>query len=87
MITITCGLDKNMGIVKVKDQGIGINATDLKGLFKRYFRVETFANKTTSGFGIGLYLCTEIIKRHNGKIWVTSEVGIGSEFSFAFPLA
>lgn len=86
LITITCGKEDNMGIVKVKDGGIGINATDLKKLFQRYFRVQTFANKTTSGFGIGLYLCTEIIERHGGRIWVNSEIGVGSEFCFNLPL-
>ncbi|MDN3588506.1 PAS domain-containing protein [Pedobacter aquatilis] len=80
-INIRCKpLEKAMQ-VSVQDQGYGIREEDREKLFERYYRV---ANQPTtiSGFGIGLYLCAEIIKRHNGKIWVESEQGKGSTFYF-----
>lgn len=46
-----------------------------------------YHTKHISGFGIGLYLSAEIIQRHNGRIWVESESGVGSTFYFSLPLA
>lgn len=73
--------------VSVKDEGMGIKAQDLPRVFDRYYRVETNHTRNISGFGIGLYLCAEIIKHHGGKIWVESESGVGSTFYFSLPLA
>lgn len=73
--------------VSVKDQGMGVSITDMQHLFDRYYRVESSHMQTISGFGIGLYLCAEIIKRHDGKIWAKSDVGLGSTFYFSLPLA
>lgn len=70
--------------VSIKDEGMGINPEDIDKLFDRYYRVESTNN--ISGFGIGLYLSAEIIRRHNGKIWVESEKGKGSTFFFSLPL-
>ena len=72
--------------VSVKDRGLGIAQTDIPKLFERYYRVEGNGMKSISGFGIGLYLCSEIIQRHQGKIWVESEVGKGSAFYFSLPI-
>jgi two-component system sensor histidine kinase VicK len=74
-------------LFQVKDQGIGISQEDQPRLFERYFRVNNSGYKNVAGFGIGLYLCAEIIKRHDGKIGVTSDVGQGSTFYFELPAA
>ncbi|NCD70134.1 ATP-binding protein [Mucilaginibacter agri] len=73
--------------VSVTDSGMGINSRDIEKLFDRYYRVEGSEMVSISGFGIGLYLCAEIIKRHNGNIWVESEKDKGSTFYFNLPLA
>jgi PAS domain S-box-containing protein len=70
----------------VQDRGIGIAEKDIKHLFDRYYRVESNTVKSIAGFGIGLYLCAEIVHRHNGNIWVESELGKGSTFSFTLPM-
>ena len=72
--------------VSVKDEGMGIQSEDAEKLFERYYRVETESTRFISGFGIGLYLSSEIIKRHGGSIWVESEIGKGSTFYFTLPL-
>lgn len=72
--------------VSVKDFGIGISEKEQHQIFKRFYRVAGNKDETYSGFGIGLYLSNEIIERHNGKIFVKSEVGQGSEFTFTIPL-
>jgi PAS domain S-box-containing protein len=86
-IQISCEAAGGRLVVKVKDQGIGISAEDQPRLFERYFRVKNSGYQNVAGFGIGLYLCAEIIKRHNGTIGVNSEMGKGSTFYFKLPLA
>jgi len=71
--------------VSIQDFGIGIAANKLGNVFSRFYRVEDL-DAHISGLGIGLYLCQEIIARHNGKIWVESELGTGSTFYFKLPL-
>jgi two-component system sensor histidine kinase VicK len=73
--------------VSVKDEGMGIKPQALEKLFERFYRVETKHTQNISGFGIGLYLCAEILLHHSGKIWVESEIGVGSTFYFSLPLA
>jgi two-component system CheB/CheR fusion protein len=72
--------------VSVKDQGMGVKQEDQEKLFDRYYRIDSDHTKKITGFGIGLYLCSEIIQRHNGKIWVESEISKGSTFCFSLPL-
>lgn len=72
--------------VSIKDSGIGISQEDIARLFEPHYRVESKETQNIKGFGIGLYLCAEIIKRHQGKIWAESEPGKGSTFSFTLPL-
>lgn len=85
-INIACASQNNTAVVSVRDEGIGIKDDDKPKLFERYYRVNDGRYAVASGFGIGLYLCCEIIRRHNGKIWVESEVGKGSTFSFSLPV-
>jgi len=84
-IYIECYNDGKNVVFKITDQGMGISQVDLPRLFDRFYRVENLKTSTVSGFGIGLYLSAEIIERHNGKIWVESEVGKGSKFYFSLP--
>jgi PAS domain S-box-containing protein len=85
-IDIECRASANSAVVCVKDEGIGINSQDLDKIFDRYYRVETDDTQHISGFGIGLYLSAEIIKRHEGEIWAESESGKGSAFYFSLPI-
>ena len=86
LVVVQCQVLNNLVEVSVKDEGMGITRQDQEKLFTRYFRVEAAQTQNISGFGIGLYLSAEIIKRHNGQIWVESESGIGSTFYFSLPL-
>ncbi len=75
------------GMVKVSvmDIGNGIPAEKLSFLFDRYYRVD-HSGASYSGLGLGLYICSEIMKRHNGTIGAESEIGIGSTFWFKLPI-
>lgn len=68
--------------ISVSDYGVGIKPEDKAKLFERYYRVENSLTRHVTGFGIGLYLCAEIIERHQGKIGVESVSGNGSTFYF-----
>lgn len=69
--------------VSVQDFGIGIAPELHQHVFSRFFRVEDEASKP--GLGIGLYICKEIIQRHNGRLWVSSVPSVGSIFGFEIP--
>jgi len=86
-IQVHCELKGDEAVVSVKDMGIGIAEKDLLQVFERYYRVERNHAMLISGFGIGLYLSSEIISGHHGRIWAESKLGQGSTFYFALPLA
>ena len=85
-IEISCKRVENTLQIEIKDEGVGIDLMHQKKLFDRYYRVESTQTQTISGFGIGLYLSAEIIKLHQGKIWVESKKGQGSTFIFDLPI-
>ncbi|MHA4894313.1 ATP-binding protein [Pedobacter sp. PWIIR3] len=85
-IQIACVAEENCSKVSVRDEGMGIAQKDINQLFERYYRVEGHEMRSIAGFGIGLYLCSEIIKRHNGKVWVESKPKVGSTFYFSIPV-
>jgi len=87
MITLSCSKSESQVKVGVKDEGMGISPHNQEKLFDRYFRIENLQTQNIAGFGLGLYLSAEIIRRHNGTVWVESEVGQGSTFYFSLPLA
>ena len=78
---------KNSAIlVSVKDTGPGVRKEDLPRLFQRYEQLEKGKGRKSGGTGLGLAISKEIIKRHNGKIWVESEFGKGASFCFVLPI-
>jgi PAS domain S-box-containing protein len=85
-ITIRCKVEKDNVTVSVRDEGMGIAPEDAGKIFDRYYRVQSGKGNHISGFGIGLYVSAEIIRRHDGRIWVESEPGKGSTFYFSLPL-
>jgi signal transduction histidine kinase len=72
-------------LVRVRDFGIGIRAEHQSNIFSKFYRVEESANRF-QGLGIGLYICAEIIRRHEGEYGVESEPGHGSVFYFSVPV-
>lgn len=86
-VLVTITEKKNKVKVDVRDYGIGIGKADQKKLFTKYFRAAGTNEQTYKGFGMGLFIVSEIIKQHKGKIWVKSTKGKGSTFTFSLPLA
>lgn len=78
---------KNNGIeFSIQDFGIGISGEDQKHVFEQFYRVQGENQSMFSGMGIGLYICSEIINKHGGKLWVESEIDKGTVFYFWLPV-
>lgn len=75
-------LIKNKVIVRITDNGIGLGKSDLSRIFERFYRVDKSGSRAEGGSGLGLSIVKHIIEAHDEKIYVESEMGVGSEFSF-----
>jgi two-component system phosphate regulon sensor histidine kinase PhoR len=69
-------------IVRIRDNGEGIEKQNIPRLFERFFRVDKSGARSEGGSGLGLSIVKHIIEAHGEKIYVESEFGNGSEFSF-----
>ena len=78
-------LKKGKILIRISDNGEGIEHKHLPRLFERFYRVEKTRNRTLGGSGLGLSIVKHIIDAHNEKIFVESQTNIGSEFSFTLP--
>lgn len=74
-------------LVRVNDNGDGIDEEHLPRLFERFYRVDKTRNRNQGGSGLGLAIVKHIIEAHNERVFVESKIGVGSEFSFSLPLA
>ncbi|MGI6491541.1 MAG: two-component system histidine kinase PnpS [Pelotomaculum sp.] len=72
--------------VEVRDNGIGIPQESLERVFERFYRVDKARSREHGGTGLGLSIVKHIIDVHQGKVYVDSQVGSGSTFSFVIPL-
>jgi len=84
---IECVCEVSEGKVKVaiRDQGMGMEPADLKRIFDRFYRSKRAEESGISGTGIGLSIVNEIVKQHEGRIDVQSQVGVGSVFTVILP--
>jgi signal transduction histidine kinase len=71
--------------VSVSDTGLGIAPEDQEAVFEEFRQVGTAAKKA-EGTGLGLTLCRKFIELHGGRIWIKSEVGVSSTFTFTIPV-
>jgi signal transduction histidine kinase len=83
-VELTMQHDDKSITISVKDKGLGISKDQLPYIFNRFFRAEK--TKNLEGMGLGLYLCRQIIKAHNGSVWAESEENKGSTFYFSIPI-
>ncbi len=84
-VTVKIQEDSGYYKVSVADDGIGIPARDLPRVFERFFQVETHLTRRYGGMGLGLSVAKAMIELHGGRIWVESEEGKGSTFTFLLP--
>lgn len=85
-IQVSASKNEDRYILSVQDEGEGIKPENLKKLFKNTELFSTYGTNGEAGSGLGLILCKNFVEKHNGKIWVESEVGKGTTFNFSLPI-
>jgi signal transduction histidine kinase len=84
-VTITRSSEPGFLLVSVHDNGIGIPAAEHDQLFDSFYRASNVTSTSTIGSGLGLHIVRSLVELHGGKIWLESEVGLGSTFFFTVP--
>ncbi len=87
--TVTVATHQSDGqlVVEVRDEGVGIPRADINRVFERFYKVDRARNRGQGGTGLGLSIARHIVEGHGGRIWVESDEGRGSVFTFTVPLA
>lgn len=86
-VRITAGKVDSTVQVAVTDQGIGLTEEEQSQLFSKFFRADRDEVRDAGGTGLGLYIAKSLVEMQDGRLWVTSELGRGSTFSFSLPVA
>jgi PAS domain S-box-containing protein len=84
-VTLTTERGAGEAVFHVRDQGRGIPADRLESIFERFSQVDSSDARDKGGTGLGLAICRSIVQQHGGRIWVESEPGVGSTFTFTLP--
>ncbi len=85
LISLEALEDKDTLLIKICDNGVGISEDTIDKLFKIEVNTSSTGTEGETGTGLGLILCSEFVKKHNGNIWIDSEIGKGSCFSVSIP--
>ncbi len=85
-ITLRAHADEEYVTISVSDTGMGISAEDQATLFEEFRQVDASPTRRAGGAGLGLSISRHLVEMHGGRIWVESEPGVGSTFSFTLPV-
>jgi two-component system phosphate regulon sensor histidine kinase PhoR len=86
---IELGVEADAGHARftVRDEGLGIPLGEQKRIFEKFYRLDPDHRRGIGGSGLGLYICRELVRSMNGRIWVESDPGKGATFTFELPVA
>jgi PAS domain S-box-containing protein len=86
---IELGVEVDGGYARfsVRDEGLGIPLGEQKRIFEKFYRLDPDHRRGIGGSGLGLYICRELVRSMNGRIWVESDPGEGARFTFELPVA
>jgi PAS domain S-box-containing protein len=85
-VRVTAVPDEHEILVSVRDEGRGIPFDEFETIFERFHQVQSSDGRKLGGTGLGLPITKAIVERHGGRIWVESELGVGSTFCFTVPV-
>jgi signal transduction histidine kinase/CheY-like chemotaxis protein len=85
-VCITVQQNENSIVVSVSDTGHGIAPEDQRRLFEPFYQVDSSLRRSYGGSGLGLSISKQLVEMHRGKMWLESEVGVGTTFHFGLPL-
>lgn len=85
-IDVNVSSNDNFATVSVRDTGIGISPEDQKHLFEKFYRANNSMTREIGGTGLGLFIARQLIEHYGGHVWVESQAGQGSTFSFSLPI-
>ena len=85
-VTGSARRDGDQVVVSIADTGVGIAPEDQERVFEQFRQAGDTLTDKPRGTGLGLPICREIVEHHGGRIWVESQVGVGSTFSFSVPI-
>jgi two-component system phosphate regulon sensor histidine kinase PhoR len=85
-IVLNAELKSDYVVFTVSDTGIGIPTADQPRIFERFYRVDAARSREAGGTGLGLAIARHLVEVHGGRVWVDSELGVGSRFHFSVPL-
>jgi signal transduction histidine kinase len=86
MVALTARLEGSELVVRVRDSGIGIASEDQPRVFEKFFRAKSAEQSAIQGTGLGLPMARYIVERHRGRIELSSELGVGTEFRIYLPV-
>ena len=86
LVTVSASPEDDTVVFSVEDHGRGIPAGKLDDIFERFVQVDASDTRDKGGSGLGLAICKDLVERQGGRIWVESELGRGSTFSFTLPM-
>jgi len=84
-ISIEAEREENYILISIEDTGTGISNEELKKIFRKFYQVYMGNDRNNEGTGLGLFICREIIEKHNGKMWAESKLRKGSKFLIKLP--
>ncbi len=85
-IRVSVAVNGREAVIAVSDTGVGIPLADQERIFERFYRVDAARSREAGGTGLGLSIAKHIVEAHGGRLWVESEIGRGSKFSFSVSL-
>lgn len=86
LVSVGMDLSENVAVVRISDTGIGITPENQVRLFEKFYRIKRRETTDIAGTGLGLALVKSIVERHQGRVWMESELNKGSTFYIALPL-
>ena len=84
-VSIEAERERDYVLISVEDTGTGISNEELKKIFTKFYQAYTGNDRNNEGTGLGLFICREIIEKHNGKMWAESKLRKGSKFLIKLP--